>query len=690
MGTNGPCVHGPEGGCHVAVSNGVRIALALGAGAALFAGIVVMVPQQEAPPAPGADPAATDAGVAATEAAPAADVVQTEAAPDDEATETAGQVPDEGLADGSAGVEESEAVAAVVPEAVAPRVDTLRVEPDGSSVIAGRAAAGATVAVMLGAEVLAEVVADASGAFVALVSLPPSDAPRVLSLVADPAGVAVLSEETWLVAPTGGGATEETVAALDPGETAPGDSGSEASAAEDVTGPDVAPDAEVAGGTDDEAVAGAAEDPGAEAADLETAAAMPGEADTTDAALEDAGPVGDIAAQAGAEVETVAEAVAEAAVEEVGEALAPVADDLAVADGGEAATADVTEDETVVEGTAEAGGGDDPGAGEPADPVEIAQAAALDEAVETAAVEDAAEIDAQGEADSGTETLAGADEGAEVPAGQVADETAPVEDAVEAAGADDTMAVSAEAGTPEAAEPMSQAATADAAEGSETVAGATEESSEAVPEVALEVAAPAMPDETVAVAPPVLVSDAEGVRVVQPALAPGSGPEVLKTVAVDAIAYDAEGGVNLSGRAAGGETVRLYLDNAVLADVAVGEDGQWAADLTGVAPGVYTLRVDQIGVDGVVSSRVETPFLREERESIAAAMAEETGADGFAVAVQTVQPGNTLWAIARERYGDGILYVQVFEANRDRIRNPDLIYPGQIFLLPEDPGLVAE
>jgi nucleoid-associated protein YgaU len=232
--------------------------------------------------------------------------------------------------------------------------------------------------------------------------------------------------------------------------------------------------------------------------------------------------------------------------------------------------------------------------------------------------------------------------------------------------------------------------TEDTAEVSETFAGATEESGDAVPEVVLEVAAPAMPDETVAVAPPVLVSDAEGVRVVQPALAPGSGPEVLKTVAVDAIAYDAEGGVNLSGRAAGGDTVRLYLDNAVLADVAVGDDGQWAADLTGVAPGVYTLRVDQIGADGAVSSRVETPFLREERESIAAAMAEETGADGFAVAVQTVQPGNTLWAIARERYGDGILYVQVFEANRDRIRNPDLIYPGQIFLLPEDPGLVAE
>jgi len=48
----------------------------------------------------------------------------------------------------------------------------------------------------------------------------------------------------------------------------------------------------------------------------------------------------------------------------------------------------------------------------------------------------------------------------------------------------------------------------------------------------------------------------------------------------------------------------------------------------------------------------------------------------------TVQPGFTLWGIARERFGEGILYVQVFKANKDRIRNPDLIYPGQVFTLP--------
>ena len=48
-----------------------------------------------------------------------------------------------------------------------------------------------------------------------------------------------------------------------------------------------------------------------------------------------------------------------------------------------------------------------------------------------------------------------------------------------------------------------------------------------------------------------------------------------------------------------------------------------------------------------------------------------------------VQPGNTLWAIARQNWGDGVLYVQLWDANKDKIRNPDLIYPGQVFTIPE-------
>jgi nucleoid-associated protein YgaU len=103
--------------------------------------------------------------------------------------------------------------------------------------------------------------------------------------------------------------------------------------------------------------------------------------------------------------------------------------------------------------------------------------------------------------------------------------------------------------------------------------------------------------------------------------------------------------------------------------------------LSDIIPGTYTLRIDELSLKGDVISRLESPFKREDRERLANLIAPSTSP--VRINIVTVQPGNTLWAIARKRYGDGLLYVQVFEANRDKIKNPDLIYPGQLFDLPD-------
>ena len=49
---------------------------------------------------------------------------------------------------------------------------------------------------------------------------------------------------------------------------------------------------------------------------------------------------------------------------------------------------------------------------------------------------------------------------------------------------------------------------------------------------------------------------------------------------------------------------------------------------------------------------------------------------------RVVSRGDSLWRISRVTYGVGEQYVVVYKANRDRIRNPNLIYPGQTFVLP--------
>lgn len=49
-----------------------------------------------------------------------------------------------------------------------------------------------------------------------------------------------------------------------------------------------------------------------------------------------------------------------------------------------------------------------------------------------------------------------------------------------------------------------------------------------------------------------------------------------------------------------------------------------------------------------------------------------------------VRPGDCLWRIAADErgYGDGRAWRRIYEANRDAIRDPDLIYPGQEFQIP--------
>ena len=176
-----------------------------------------------------------------------------------------------------------------------------------------------------------------------------------------------------------------------------------------------------------------------------------------------------------------------------------------------------------------------------------------------------------------------------------------------------------------------------------------------------------------------MIADISGVKIVSKAPVSAENPEIF----LDTISYDDEGALTLAGRGVPSGLVRLYLNNAVIGETTTDALGAWSYDASAIEPGVYTLRVDQLNADASkVLARMETPFKREARSKLQEQLsAAESPAR---INVVTVQPGNTLWGISRERYGQGILYVQVFEANRDKIRDPDLIYPGQIFNLPDD------
>ena len=175
--------------------------------------------------------------------------------------------------------------------------------------------------------------------------------------------------------------------------------------------------------------------------------------------------------------------------------------------------------------------------------------------------------------------------------------------------------------------------------------------------------------------PKVVVADSDGIKVLQ------DDQGAKDQLALDAIAYDPLGNVTLSGRSNPDGLVRFYVNNEAISAAKTDDTGYWETDLSDVIPGTYTLRIDELGSRGDVVSRLESPFKREDRQKLAALIAPSSSP--VRINIVTVQPGNTLWAIARKRYGDGLLYVRVFEANRDKIKDPDLIYPGQLFDLPD-------
>lgn len=190
----------------------------------------------------------------------------------------------------------------------------------------------------------------------------------------------------------------------------------------------------------------------------------------------------------------------------------------------------------------------------------------------------------------------------------------------------------------------------------------------------------------------VLTGPTGGSRVLQK---PVGKTAVGKGLSLDTVDYDDKGELVLSGRAPAQATVQIYINNEPVAVAKADPKGVWTAQPTKqIAPGVYTLRIDQMAEPGKpgavasagsgttaaapqakVASRIELPFSRAAPGSI-----------DFAQGNVVVQPGNSLWRIARQLYGEGTRYMVIYGANKEQIRDPDMIYPGQVFSLPKDPG----
>ncbi|MDP2358588.1 MAG: LysM peptidoglycan-binding domain-containing protein [Beijerinckiaceae bacterium] len=220
----------------------------------------------------------------------------------------------------------------------------------------------------------------------------------------------------------------------------------------------------------------------------------------------------------------------------------------------------------------------------------------------------------------------------------------------------------------------------------------------------------------------------------QPAAPAGAGFE-LRIVSVEALQG---GSMFASGLAPPGANLRLYLNEAFIASVEAGADGKWSIRVQrGLSAGSYRVRADRVGADGRAVARVEAPFdypaalarqfaaarARTPAGNVATSNVQQNvptagpavdapgsaqpgagagskpGQPGSPVGPERsgdaqnavvaelltarVERGDSLWRISATIYGEGTRYTQIYDANASQIRDPDLIYPGQVLVVPK-------
>ncbi len=213
----------------------------------------------------------------------------------------------------------------------------------------------------------------------------------------------------------------------------------------------------------------------------------------------------------------------------------------------------------------------------------------------------------------------------------------------------------------------------------------------------------------------------------QPGAPAGAARSELRIASVEALQG---GSMFASGSAPPGATLRLYLNESFVAFVEAGADGKWSIRVErGMSAGSYRVRADRVGADGRVVTRVEAPFdypaelarqlahsqepapgpasqpapvkdstitqptKPEQATAVAgpASPGQPTRAAGAGdaqnavvseIRTARVTRGDSLWRISATIYGEGTRYTQIYDANASQIRDPDLIFPGQVLVVP--------
>ena len=150
--------------------------------------------------------------------------------------------------------------------------------------------------------------------------------------------------------------------------------------------------------------------------------------------------------------------------------------------------------------------------------------------------------------------------------------------------------------------------------------------------------------------------------------------ELNNGLSLDMVNYDPSGEIFFSGRSLPNNDI-LFLDpnGKLLHSFRSNDDGSWK----------FSSNVSKLAIEDLTIStkkydqKVEIVFSKADLKKII-----NHGNISIKEKNITVEPGNSLWRIARKTFGGGIFYTEIYENNLKLIKDPNLIYPGQVFVLP--------
>ncbi|MGB1894518.1 MAG: LysM peptidoglycan-binding domain-containing protein [Candidatus Puniceispirillaceae bacterium] len=143
---------------------------------------------------------------------------------------------------------------------------------------------------------------------------------------------------------------------------------------------------------------------------------------------------------------------------------------------------------------------------------------------------------------------------------------------------------------------------------------------------------------------------------------------------IGTLSWSAKNILQIKGKSNGGAAVTGSFAGQSFADVSLDEQGNWSTKISVPATqsGMALIQANLLDVDNslILSTQVDVDLAQL-----------DVGLDGSEMVI--IRKGDMLWRIAYRTYGSGIRYLDILKRNARQINNPDLIYPAQVFALPD-------